>query len=244
MRRELTCYRFLYLIKARCARSHGGQRRPSIIANPAAAHSAQVHQRPLPALIPPPPRSGLRKRKTQQQLDPKAPLRGQRVPLSTRLPTSGRSDQGPEGRAKRGGADGRRRAASPVFATGRTAPPAVAARSGHIPTRARGTNGDPQRCRSKTRCVTERGRIVVAAVCGPTLPDALAFVRPADPAPGRRPDSECGHDARESPTPRGAGRLRDFRQPPWGEPRRSWPQRRALTGRSTDCPTRRKLTGP
>jgi hypothetical protein len=40
------------------------------------------------------------------------------------------------------------------------------------------------------------------------------------------------------------GRLHDFSQPLWREPRRSWPQRRALAGRSTDCPTRRKLTGP
>ncbi|MFE0902453.1 hypothetical protein ACFW3Y_04430 [Streptomyces rochei] len=39
-------------------------------------------------------------------------------------------------------------------------------------------------------------------------------------------------------------RLHGFRQPLWGEPPKSWPQRRALTGRSTDCPTRRKLTGP
>lgn len=40
------------------------------------------------------------------------------------------------------------------------------------------------------------------------------------------------------------GRLHGFRQPLWGEPLRSWPQRRALTGRSTDCPTRHQLTGP
>jgi hypothetical protein len=33
-------------------------------------------------------------------------------------------------------------------------------------------------------------------------------------------------------------------QPLWGEPRRSWPQPRALPGRSTYCPTRRKLKGP
>src|SRR5690606_30378064 len=39
-------------------------------------------------------------------------------------------------------------------------------------------------------------------------------------------------------------REQPVRQPLWGEPLRSWPQRRALTGRSTDCPTRRKLTGP
>jgi hypothetical protein len=45
--------------------------------------------------------------------------------------------------------------------------------------------------------------------------------------------------------PRGwGGRLRDFSQPLWREPRRSWPQHRALTGRSTDCPTRHELTGP
>lgn len=40
------------------------------------------------------------------------------------------------------------------------------------------------------------------------------------------------------------GRLHGFRQPLWGEPLRFWPQRRALTGRSTDCPTRQQLTGP
>ncbi|MFE5842250.1 GntR family transcriptional regulator [Streptomyces niveus] len=40
------------------------------------------------------------------------------------------------------------------------------------------------------------------------------------------------------------GWLHGFRQPLWGEPLRSWPQRRALTGGSTDCPTRRKLKGP
>ena len=39
------------------------------------------------------------------------------------------------------------------------------------------------------------------------------------------------------------GRLHGFRQPLWGEPLRSWPQRRALTGRSADCPTRRSLRG-
>ncbi len=42
----------------------------------------------------------------------------------------------------------------------------------------------------------------------------------------------------------GKHRLHGFRQPLWGEPLRSWPQRRALTGRSTDCPTRHQLTGP
>lgn len=40
------------------------------------------------------------------------------------------------------------------------------------------------------------------------------------------------------------GRLHGFRQPLRGEPLRSRPRRRALTGRSTDCPTRRKLKGP
>src|SRR5690606_22856053 len=53
----------------------------------------------------------------------------------------------------------------------------------------------------------------------------------------------CGHEVGE-PLCGWGGRLHGFRQPLWGEPRRSWPQRRALTGRSTDCPPRPKLTGP
>lgn len=35
---------------------------------------------------------------------------------------------------------------------------------------------------------------MVAAACGPTLPDALAFIRPADPAPGHRPDGGRSHE--------------------------------------------------
>jgi hypothetical protein len=38
---------------------------------------------------------------------------------------------------------------------------------------------------------------VVAAAHGPTLPDTRAFERPADPAPGHRPDGERGHDKGE-----------------------------------------------
>lgn len=56
-------YNLLHGFKARCARSSGGQRRSSIIANPTAAHSAQAHQRPHTARMPPPPRSGLRRGK-------------------------------------------------------------------------------------------------------------------------------------------------------------------------------------
>lgn len=65
--------------------------------------------------------------------------------------------------------------------------------------------------------------------------------------PGRRPcraQSMQPPDAREGVRRGWGGRLRGFTEPRWREPRRSWPQRRALPGRSTDCPTRRKLTGP
>jgi hypothetical protein len=64
---------------------------------------------------------------------------------------------------------------------------------------------------------------------------------------GRRPCRALGDqppEAREEVHRGWGGRLHGFRQPLWREPRRSWPQRRALPGRSTDCPTRRKLTGP
>ena len=68
------------------------------------------------------------------------------------------------------------------------------------------------------------------------------------PARHRRPPSpaeEVGTQSMRSEPRRGwGGRLHDFSQPLRREPRRSWPQRRALPGRSTDCPTRRKLTGP
>ncbi len=131
-------------------------------------------------------------------LPPTPRIRGHRAPLSTRLPTSGRSDQDPRAAPSAAAPVGRRRAASLVFATGRTAPPAR--RRTQRPHSNTGTaaNGDPQQCRSQTLCVTARGRIVVAVACGPTLPDARAFVRPADPAPGHRPDGGRGHE-RDNP---------------------------------------------
>lgn len=51
-------------------------------------------------------------------------------------------------------------------------------------------------------------------------------------------------DAREGVCRGWGGRLRGFTEPLWCEARITWPQRRALPGRSIDCPKRRKLTGP
>ncbi len=94
---------------------------------------------------------------------------------------------------------------------------------------------------------TARRRRSVAAA-----PPLLAFVtgaahrRPPAPTRGRRPGRGRGERTilRSEPRRGWGGRLHGFRQPLWGEPLRSWPQRRALTGRSTDCPTRHQLTGP
>lgn len=94
----------------------------------------------------------------------------------------------------------------------------------------------------------------------PTSSRRLAPLPARGPAPGRacapafvplqpgrlpcRAPSMQPPDAREGVRRGWGGRLHGFTEPLWREPRRSWPQRRALSGRSTDCPTRRKLTGP
>lgn len=54
---------------------------------------------------------------------------------------------------------------------------------------------------------------MATSACEPTLRDARAFKRPADPAHSRRPNGERCHEAGET---RGGwcGRFRDFSQPP------------------------------
>lgn len=100
--------------------------------------------------MPPPPRSGLRKGKTQTAARPQPPATKTTAhPLSTRLPTSvGRiKTRGPrQARRRRSVAAAPPHLSSPPAARRR---PPVAARSGHIPTRARGRtmilNGAGQR---------------------------------------------------------------------------------------------------
>ncbi len=192
--------------------------------------------------MPPPPRSGLGRGKTQQRSDLNAPLTGpRRTPFHPVAYTVGR--------IKPRAAPTRRRrpvAAAPPpclrhrpHGGARPSPDAAATfQHGHggrtmIPNGAGQRRfvfpkeaGSWWRRHAGQRCQM-RGRSY-----GPLIPHQ---------ATGRTADTGLTW---EKPRRGWGGRLRDFSQPLWREPRRSWPQRRALPGRSTDCPTRRKLTGP
>jgi hypothetical protein len=88
-----------------------------------------------------------------------------------------------------------------------------------------------------TRPPRPRGLLLLAGLDNRELPRGL----PSCPRTRQLTRSSTLFETR--PTTR-TDREQPVRQPLWGEPLRSWPQRRALPGRSTDCPTRRKLTGP
>jgi hypothetical protein len=83
----------------------------------------------------------------------------------------------------------------------------------------------------------QRGLLILAGLDNRELP------RGPSSMPGYQPTHPIQGAVRTEPTTR-ADREQAVRQPLWGEPLRSWPQRRAATGRSTDCPTRHQLTGP
>jgi hypothetical protein len=103
----------------------------------------------------------------------------------------------------------------------------------------------PGQQRGKTFSTSSR-RLAPLTARGPAPGRACALVS-APLQPGRRPcraQSMRLLDATEEVRRGWGGRLHGFTEPLWREPRRSWPQRRASTGRSTDCPTRLKLKGP
>lgn len=194
---------FPYIIKARCARAVGGRRCSSTIAT----HAPPRRINGRSGRTPPPPQSDLRDGKEQQQLDPKHPrFRGQNAPRSTRLPRGVGRIQ-PRAAPSAAAPVGRRRPASmslpPAHVAARPSPHAAAkVQHGH------GGEGDPQQCRSKQLCVTERRRIVMAVARGPTRPDTRAFKRRDDPAPTCRPDGGRGHVRERNPLGLGRSALR------------------------------------
>ncbi len=126
----------------------------------------------------------IRPRKGNHHSSPATERRpGPPAPLSTRLPgRSGRSRI--DGRAQRGGA-GRpppRCLMSPPRLRRAVRPsPHAAAKTQH----GHGAQGDPNSTGQRRFVLPAGGRIVVAVACGPTLADAPAFIRPADPTPGQ-----------------------------------------------------------
>ncbi len=76
----------------------------------------------------------------------------------------------------------------------------------------------------------------------PPAGPALLSPPRSSPAGARTAHSDQPPDLKEGARCGWGGRLHGFRQPLWGEPLRSWPQRRALPGRFADCPTRHQLT--